>query len=118
MAPKGGKALGLAVGALLATGCESPRYLQEADCQAVGEALAAAWRADANQAIIVAESEQYRRFVAEEAKSIAQRWLQQCRRQLGRPVDAGELRCLRRAKRVADVSACAERYGEPDSGGG
>ena len=100
----------------LSCGCSSSRPLTEADCQAVGEALSAAWLADANGAIAVADTEQFRRFVVDEGKSIAKRWMAQCRPQIGQAVNPAELDCLRRARRIEDVGTCAGRYGA--SGGG
>lgn len=106
----------MAAALLLASGCTSSRPLTEGDCRSVGEALAEAWRADANGAVVVAETEQFRRFVADEADSIVERWMTQCKAQVGRSVRPAELECLERAKRIEEVEACAQRYG--DSGGG
>jgi hypothetical protein len=107
-------ALGLWVCLGSGAGCSSPQPLTEQDCQAVAQVLAEAWRADANDAVTVAQTDQFRRFVADESKSVAERWMTSCRQQIGRSVDPSELACLRRAKRIEDVGRCATRYGESD----
>jgi hypothetical protein len=115
MAREGVAALGLLALCVGPTACGADPVLTEADCRTVAERLTAAWQADANDAVTLAKTDQFRRFVADEGKSIAERWMAQCRTQVGRPVDAAELECLRRCKRIEDVEACARRYGSAGS---
>lgn len=94
--------------ALVLLACQScgDRTLTEADCRAVSERLEEAWRADGNDAVTIAKTDQFRRFVVDEGKAIAKRWLASCRAQVGRPVDEAELRCLHKAKHIEDVLEC------------
>jgi len=91
--------------ALALTGC-GKRTLSEQDCEAVRDQLEAAWMADGNQAASAAKTEEFKRFVKDEAQRIGERWMAQCRPMVGQQVDSGEYECLLDAKTIDEVMGC------------
>ncbi|MBI4703606.1 MAG: hypothetical protein HY744_21045 [Deltaproteobacteria bacterium] len=96
-------------------GCGEPRRVTEADCAQLGARLQAAWTLDARAALAAAEAEadaELVRAVGEQGARVAQGSAQACREKLmGRGTAAGELECLRRARHIDEVYACAHGAG-------
>jgi len=88
--------------------CDHPK-LTDADCTAIGSRVEGAWLADANEAVTVAQTEQYRRYVKDEGGRVTARWLDECRKLVGAEVDPQELRCLKKAASIDDVEHCQTR---------
>ena len=89
--------------------CACGQKLGEADCVAIRDRLQKAWETDASEAVTLAETEQFRRFVKDESARIGARWMEQCRALEGRDVDREELACLRKVSRIDEVEACQHR---------
>jgi hypothetical protein len=94
-------ALGLALGL-----CGCGQKLTDGDCVAIRDRLQKAWEADANEAVTLAETEEFRRFVKDESARIGTRWMAECRKLEGNDIDRAEVACLRRAARIDDVARC------------
>jgi hypothetical protein len=95
-----GAAIGLA-------GCSEK--LSERDCTAIRDRLQGAWEADANEAAVMAETEEFRRFVKDESARIGTHFMGECRKLVGSESDRAEVACLRRAARIDDVAKCEPR---------
>ena len=92
---------------LLPLGCSHELTL--GDCETVRARIESAWQADANEAASLADNEQVRRYIKDEANRLGQAWMRHCRERVGQKADAREVACLRRVEHIDDVARCASR---------
>jgi hypothetical protein len=99
---------GMVLLALALSGCEQPK-LTEADCTSIGSRIEGAWLADANEAMSVAQTEEFRRYAKDEGGRLTARWMIECRKLIGTEVAPAEVRCLKKASRIEEVERCQSR---------
>jgi len=89
-------------------GCDE-RQLTEADCLQVKTRLQKAWHRDAIAASRLSERDEFRKFISDEGDRIAETWMAECGKLVGRPVSPAELDCLSKADTIDDVYECGPR---------
>ncbi|XXX71860.1 hypothetical protein WMF30_29860 [Sorangium sp. So ce134] len=107
-AKRAAAALLAVAGALLGAGCG--KTLSEDDCRRIGEAMRAAWTAEAKR-VGPAEpggSGKAAVVIASEGERLSSEWTSDCKRELaGSEIEPGEVDCLARAKTLEELRRCA-----------
>ncbi|KYF69225.1 hypothetical protein [Sorangium cellulosum] len=101
-------ALLVVAGALLGAGCK--KTMSEDDCRRVGEAMRAAWAAEAKRVGPTGPQVSGKASVvlASEGERLSSEWTSDCKRELaGSEVDPGEIDCLARAKTLEELRRCS-----------
>ncbi|WP_437312571.1 hypothetical protein [Sorangium sp. So ce385] len=107
-ARRAARALLVLAGALVGVGCG--KTLSEDDCRRIGEAMRAAWAAEAKRSgpAEPGSSGKAAVVIASEGERLSSEWTSDCKRELaGSEVDPGEVDCLTRAKTLDEIRRCS-----------
>ncbi len=84
--------------------------MSEGDCRRVGDAMRAAWEAEAKRVGPTEGSGKASVVLRNEGERLSSEWTSDCKRELaGRAVEPGELDCLTRSKTLEELRRCATR---------
>jgi hypothetical protein len=97
--------------ALLFTAAGCGKTISEDDCRAIGANLREAWQAETKDLKTTPGpvTDKASGVIKSEGEKLVADWSSECRNKLqGREVDGKELRCLHRAKTLAELRKCSE----------